>query len=133
MEEESNPGYILRISQDKWEEQVYRLGKYYPGFHRKWKTGTPILLVKNTDVGDSFIGYGIVDKVEMLWEMPPEEEKYCKDNGWRCALSFTPLIKFEKPVPIKETFLADDKRKGSYLHGIIVGENEVNEIIEAGG
>jgi hypothetical protein len=42
------------------------------------------------------------------------------------------LIKFEKPVPIKETFLADDKRKGSYLHGIIVGENEVREIIEAG-
>ena len=132
MGETNNPGYILRISQDKWEEQVYRLGKYYPGFHRKWKVGTPILLVKKTDVGDSFIGYGITDRVEMLWEMSPEEEKYCKDNGWRCGLSFNPLVKFNEPIPIKETFLADDKRKGSFLHGIIVNEDQVKEIIESG-
>ena len=132
MDEESNHGYILRISQDKWEEQVFRLCKYYPGFHRKWKVGTPILLLKKTDIGDSFIGYGITDKVEMPWEMPPEEEKYCKDNGWICALSLNPLVKFEKPIPIKETFLADDKRKGRLLHGIIVSNRNVNEILKAG-
>jgi hypothetical protein len=32
---------------------------------------------------DSFVGYGIVDKVEMLWEMTPEEEDYSRGHGWK--------------------------------------------------
>lgn len=113
-----------------WEDQVFKLGKYYPGIYRKWKIGTPILFVKKTDVGDSFIGYGITDKIEMLWEMTPEEESYCKENGWRCAISFKPIVKFSSPYPMKESFLADGKRKGKLLHGILLSENEVSEILE---
>jgi len=131
MVDEENHGYILRISQDKWEEQVYRLSKYYSGIIRKWTVGTPILFVKKTDIGDSFIGYGITDRIEMPWELSPEEEKYVKDHGWRCALSFEPIIKFSTPLPIKDTFLADDKRKGKFLHGIIVKKSQINEVIKA--
>ena len=97
---------------------------------RNWKRGTPILLAKKTDVGDSFLGYGITDKVEMLWEMPPEEENYCRENNWRCALTLKPLIRFNRPYPIKETFLADDPRKGSFLHGALLVEGKVDEILE---
>lgn len=50
---------------------------------RGWKRDTPILLAKKTDVGDSFIGYGVVGKVEMLWELSPEEAAYCRENNWR--------------------------------------------------
>lgn len=127
------PGYILRVSRDEWVEQIFEIKKYYPGIMRNWKRGTPILLAKKTDAGDSFLGFGIVDKVEMLWEMPPEEENYCRDNNWRCALQLKPLIRFNKPYPLKETFLADDPRKGSYLHGALLREREVEEILEQAG
>ncbi|MCX6649985.1 MAG: hypothetical protein NTV61_11490 [Candidatus Bathyarchaeota archaeon] len=62
-----NPGYILRISRDEWLEQVFRLNKYYTGIMRDYKRGTPILLAMKAGGRDSFVGYGIVDKVEMLW------------------------------------------------------------------
>jgi len=130
MVSEDNPGYILRVSTDDWVEQIFEIKKYYPGIMRNWKRGTPILLARKTEAGDSFLGYGITDKVEMLWEMSPEEENYCRENNWRCALTFKPLIRFKNPYPIKETFLAEDKRKGSLLHGAMLMEGQVDEILE---
>jgi hypothetical protein len=126
-----NPGYVLRISSDEWRDQVFELKKYYSGIMRNWKRGTTILLVKKCDEGDSFLGYGVVERVEMLWEMRPEEEQYCKENNWKCAISFEPLITFMKPYPIKLSILSDDKRKGMYLHGIKIHEGNVNSILEA--
>jgi len=127
---EDNPGYILRVSTEDWVEQIFEIKKYYSGIMRNWKRGTPILLAKKTEAGDSFLGYGITDKVEMLWEMSPEEENYCRENKWRCALTLKPLIRFKNPYPIKETFLAEDKRKGSFLHGAMLMEEQVDEILE---
>jgi hypothetical protein len=123
-------GYILRIKHVDWLQQIFELKKYYSGILRKWRTGTPILFVMKTEVGDSFVAYGIVDKFEMLWEMSPEEEYYCKENGWRCAISFKPLIKFSDPLPLKETFLVNDERKGSFLHGITLTQEQVEAILE---
>ena len=131
MSQEENYGYILRISKDSWLKQVYELKKYYPGIMRKWKRGTIILLAKKAEEGDSFIGYGVIDKVEMLWELPPEEEAYVKEHGWRCALSFKTLFRFEKPYPIKASILADDPRKGRLLHGTRLTEGQVDTVLEA--
>ena len=64
---EETPGYIMRIINDDWVTQVFELKKYYSGIIRKWRIGTPILFAKKTEVGDSFLGYGITDRVEMLW------------------------------------------------------------------
>ena len=130
-QEQENPGYILRISKDRWVEQVYELKKYYSGVMRRWKRGTIILLAKKADEGDSFIGYGVVNKVEMLWELPPEEEAYAKEHNWKCALTFKTLFRFEKPYPIKESILADDPRKGRLLHGARLTEDQVDAILEA--
>jgi len=98
---------------------------------RRWKRGTIILLARKAEEGDSFIGYGVVDKVEMLWELPPEEEAYCREQGWKCSLSFKTLSRFEKPYPIKKSILADDPRKGRLLHGARLTEDQVDAILEA--
>ena len=92
--------------------------------------GTPILLAKKTQVGDSFLGYGITDKVEMLWEMSAEEGHYYKENGWKVAINFKHIIKFENPVPIKMTPLKGDKRKGMFLHEVILTDDTVDIILE---
>jgi hypothetical protein len=131
MSEEQNYGYILRISTDSWRDQVFELKKYYSGVMRGWKRDTQILLAKKTELGDSFIGYGVVGKVEMLWELSPEEEAYCRENNWRCALTFKALNGFERPYPIKESILAEDPRKGSFLHGARLTEDQVDEILDA--
>lgn len=131
MSEEQNYGYILRISTDDWLDQVYELKKYYSGVMRGWKRNTSILLAKKTEVGDSFIGYGVIGKVELLWELSPEEEAYCKENNWKCALTFKALNRFEKPYPIKKSILAEDPRKGSFLHGARLSEDTVDAILDA--
>jgi hypothetical protein len=55
---------------------------------------------------------------------------YCMENNWRCALTLKLLIRFNRPYPIKETFLEDDPRKGSFLHGALLMEGKVDEILE---
>jgi hypothetical protein len=131
MDSDENSGYILRISTDDWKDQVFELKKYYSGVMRNWKRGTKILLAKKTEEGDSFLGYGVADKVEMLWEMNPEEEQYCKENKWKCALTFKPLVTFEKPFPLKHSIMSGDKRKGMFLHGAKLHEDSVDAILEA--
>ncbi|MBM3292153.1 hypothetical protein FJY84_05695 [Candidatus Bathyarchaeota archaeon] len=129
MSDTNKNGYILRITHDYWLDQVFNIKKYYSGVMRAFEVGTPILLVKKTDVGDSFIGYGLVSKVERLWEMTPEDEKYSRDNNWKCCLSFNDLSKFNKPYPIKESILKDDPRKGKLLHAAMIKAEQINEII----
>ena len=98
---------------------------------RGWKRETPILLAMKTDAGDSFIGYGVVGKVEHLWELPPEEEAYCRENNWKCALTFKALNRFERPYPIKESLLSEDPRRGSFLHAARLTEDQVDAILDA--
>ena len=131
MSEDQNYGYILRLSTEDWRDQVYELKKYYSGVMRGWKRETPILLAMKTDAGDSFIGYGVVGKVEHLWELPPEEEAYCRENNWKCALTFKALNRFERPYPIKESLLSDDPRKGSFLHAARLTEDQVDALLDA--
>ncbi len=92
--------------------------------------GPPILLAKKPQAGNSSPRYGITDKVEMLFEMSAEEEHNCKENGWKVAITFKPLIKFPNPIPIKMTPLKDDKRKEMFLHGAMLSEDTMNTILE---
>ncbi len=124
-------GYILRIATDEWLEQVYRLKKYYPGLNRRWDEGTVILLAKKAEAGDSFIGYGIVERVMRLEELPPDERAYCEEHGWKSAIVFKELYRFDPPYPIKESILKDDPRRGRPLHGVRLTVEEVNSIIES--
>ena len=124
-------GYILRISKEEWVRQVFEKRKYYPGIMRRWAHGTTILLARKTERGDSFIGYGVIGRIDMPWELPEEEREYCKRHGWKCAISFKNLTRFEEPLPIKETFLREDRRKGKFLHGIPLTVEQIDSILES--
>ena len=126
-----NPGYILRISRHEWLEQVFRLNKYYTGIMRDYKWGTSILLAMKTEGRDSFVGYGIVDKVEMLWEMLPEEEDFSRGHGWKCGLTLMGLTRFQHPYPIGKSCLSTDPRPGAFLNGARLTEDQVDSILEA--
>jgi len=124
---EERRGYILRIIRDDWVEKVFRENRYYSGISRRWRRGDIILFAKKTEAGDSFIGYGVVEKIEEIWELPPEERRYAMEHGWRWALTLNPIFRFKKPIPI----LAEDPRRGSFLHGAMLTEEELDAILEA--
>ena len=128
---EERRGYILRIIRDEWVEKVFKEQRYYSGISRRWRRGDIILFAKKTEAGDSFIGYGVVEKIEEIWELPPEERRYAMEHGWRWALTLNPIFRFEKPIPIRETILAEDPRKGRFLHGAMLTEEELDAILEA--
>jgi hypothetical protein len=131
LDQEGVGGYILRISKEDWLRQVYELRKYYPGVMRGWVRGMTILLARRTGEGDSFIGYGVIDRIDMPWELQDKEREYCRENGWKCVLVFKNLIRFEEPLPLKKTFLKDDKRKGKFLHAVPLTVDQIDSILEA--
>lgn len=88
--------------------------------------------MRKRGAGDSFIGYGIVEKIDVLWKFSPEEEKYCEENGWKLALKFKYVRKF-KPYPIKNLILSSDVRNVRYLHGAALNEDQVNDILKIDG
>jgi len=129
MSETGKFGYILRIKNDEYRDQTFELKKYYTGMMRDYRRGQTILFMKKVKV-DSFIGFGIIDRVEMLWEMTPEEENYCRENKWRVGITFNPLVRFEHPLPKKISILKDDPRKGYFLHGARLTDDQVDTILE---
>jgi hypothetical protein len=126
----STDGYVLRISHEDLVNQVFSLEKYYSGVIRDFKRGTPLLFAAKSESGDSFVGYGVVDKIEYLWEMTPEEETYAKEHGWKIALTLRGATRFKNPLLIKNSLLKDDKRKGAYLHGAKLTENTIDALLE---
>ena len=135
-QENSVNGYVLRISREEFAELVFNTGKYYTGLLRDYKRGTPVIFAKAESVDgkkktvDCLIGYGVVDKVEMLWEMSPEEEDYCRGHGWKVSLTLKGAKRFIKPLPIKESALKTDKRRGAFLHGAKLTEETIDGLLE---
>ena len=126
----STDGYVLMISHEDLVNQVFSLGKYYSGVIRDFKRGTPLLFVAKSEGGDSLVGYGVVDKIEYLWEMTPEEEAYAREHNWKIALTLRGATKFGTPLLIKNSLLKDDKRRGAYLHGAKLSEDTIDALLE---
>lgn len=122
-------GYILRIATKKWVDQVFNLAIYYTGARRKWKTGQTIIFMHKTNIGDAVIGYGVIGNIYERDELSEEERRECERLGWRKAIGFKYIIKFEKPLPVKETFLKDSKLRGRYLHALPLNKEQINAII----
>ena len=76
------------------------------------------MFLNRTDVGDAFIGYGILKKAHNIDELSEEEHYRCRKHGWKKALEFKYVLRFERPLPIQKTFLKDSKLRGAYLHGL---------------
>jgi hypothetical protein len=126
----STDGYVLRIAHEALVNQVFSLGKYYSGIQRNFIRGTPLLFAAKSKDGDSIVGYGVVDEVEYLWEMTPEEEEYAKEHNWKIGLTLREAKKFWTPLLIKNSLLKDDKRKGAYLHGAKLSEEIIDALLK---
>ena len=121
-------GYILRISTEKWVNQVFSLAIYYTSLRRRWKPGQTIVFLHKTSVGDSIIGYGVIGKIYRKDELSEAEIRECEKYGWKKAIEFK-YVKSVEPLPIKETFMKDSGLSGKYLHGLKLDEEQVNSII----
>lgn len=122
-------GYILRIASEEWVRQVFEMAIYYTSLSRKWKEGQTILFVSKTSVGDMVIGYGVIQGVISTDELSEEERRKCEEHGWKRAIEFTYVKRFEKPLPLKKTFLKDSKFRGRYLHGLVISKEQLDSII----
>lgn len=122
--------FILRITREEWLKRVFRLKKYYPGVPRRWGKGDIIFFARKSDFGDSLIGYGIVEGFVKKDDLSDKERLECEIMNWKGAIVFRELYRFEPPIPIKETFLANQKAKGKYLHGLQLTVEQAAEILE---
>lgn len=124
--------HILRISRDEWLKQVFTVKKYYSGMRsvRGWQTGSVVIFLKKVGKMDSIIGYGVVEGVETLEDMDDHEKAMCQKNGWKSAVKFSELIKFEKPKLVKDTIIGEWRVKGRFLHGRTLSDDEVKLILE---
>ena len=122
-------GYILRIATKEWVDQVFNLAIYYTSTRRKWNTGQTIIFVHKTNIGDAIIGYGEIGNIYASDELSEEERRECEKRRWKKAIEFKYVIRFDKPLPIKETFLKSSKLRGRSLQGFPLIKEQINLII----
>ncbi len=122
-------GYIFRIKAKQWVEQVFDIAIYYSNIHRKLNQGHTILFMHRTNIGDALVGYGVIEAVKQKDELSDFEKAQCEKGGWKRAVEFKYVKKFETPLPIRETFLKDSKLRGRYFHGLPLKQEQVNSII----
>ncbi len=119
-------GYILRISTKEWVDQVFNLAIYYTSTRRKWNRGQTIVFVHKTNIGDAIIGYGEIGNIYASEELSEEERHECEKWGWKKAIEFKYIIRFDKPLQIKKTFLKGSKLRGRSLHGFPLNKEQIN-------
>ncbi len=122
-------GYIFRITAKQWVSQVFEMAIYYTNIRRKLNQGQTILFMHRTNIGDAIVGYGMVDAVKHRDELSELEKAQCEKGGWKGAIEFKYVKKFDNPIPIRQTFLRDSKLRGRYLHGLSLKEEQVNSLI----
>ena len=88
-------------------------------------------LAKRSDKGDSFVGYGVMEEFVKENELPDEEKRKSKNRGWKGAIIFSELYKFDPPLPIKETILGNLGIRGKCWHGYKLTEERIEAILEA--
>ena len=122
-------GYVLRITKEEWFRQVFTIKKYYPGVRRRWEPNAKILLVRNSENGDSFVGYGILMQYLKRDQLSEDERKKCELMQWTGALVFRELFRFDPPLLLRETILSGSRVRGSYLHGYPLTNGQVDSIL----
>lgn len=122
--------FILRITKEEWLRRVFGIKRYYPGVPRIWEKDGIVFFARKSEVGDSLIGYGIIEEFVKRDNLSDKEKLECEIMNWRGAIIFKEMYKFEPPIPIKKTPLANLKVKGKYLHGFQLTEAQAAEILE---
>jgi len=123
--------FILRITKEEWFRQVFTIKKYFPGIARRWEPEGAIFLVRKSDRGDSFVGYGVLEEFINKEQLPEEKKAECEKMGWKGVLVFNELFRFEPPLPIKETVLKSSRAKGKCFHGYPLSKEQVDLILKS--
>jgi hypothetical protein len=122
-------GYVLRIPREELVRQVFDMAIYYTNLSRKWKEGQMMLFISKTGVGEMVVGYGVIQDVISTYELSEEERRKCEEHGWKRAIEFTYVKRFERPLPLKKTFLRDSKFHGRHLHGLAISKEQLDSIV----
>lgn len=125
-------GYILRIKDEQWVNHVFDMAIYYSSLNRKWSSGQTILFIHNSPLGDAFVGYGVISRDRQKRYLPEEEKAQCERGGWKRAVEFKYVVRFEKPLLIRETILASSKLRGKFFHGLKLSAEQVQVIVRQG-
>lgn len=123
-------GYILRIATKQWVDQVFSMAIYYTNLLRKWKPEQTILFIHKTSVGDAIVGYGMIERIYEKDELSEEELAECEKYKWKEAIVFKYVLKFEKPLPIKETLFRSSKLHGRFFHGLSLTQEQLSSIMD---
>jgi hypothetical protein len=123
-------GYILRIASEEWVDHVFNMAIYYTNLTRKWNSGQTVLFVHKTHLGDAFVGYGVFDRMSEKDELPDDEKLDCQHGGWKRAIEFKYVKRFENPLPIKKTFLKNSKLRGRFFQGMELKREQVESILK---
>jgi len=122
-------GYVLRIASKEWVDQVFSIAVYYTSLPRKWKQGQTIVFLSKSDVGDAVVGYGVVQNAYEKDELSEAEKKQCALHGWKKAIEFGYVVRFDKPLLVKETFFKNTKLRGRCFHGYALSREQLEAII----
>jgi len=120
-------GYVLRIMSNFWVDRVFDMAIYYTNLRKKWQAGQTIIFTHKTESGDSVVGYGVIESACHQNELAVEDR--VEPDKWKMALVFRYVLRFEKPLSIKETFLKEPKFRGRYVHGLGVSKEQIDSIL----
>lgn len=123
---------LLRIVRDEWAERFFNDGRYYTRLRRRWEKGLTAFFLKKTDVGDSVIGFGILDDFASREDWLSAGGSPYYEHPWDTVLIFKQLVRFPKPVPVKDLGL-DERLRGNRLHGYRIGMHLVDKIFQLAG
>jgi hypothetical protein len=121
-------GYVLRIAKDCWVDHVFSMAIYHTSLHRRWRPDQTIIFVHKTSAGDTIVGYGVIENVYQQNDL--SEEERLGSEEWKEAIVFKYVVRFEKPLPVKETFLKEPKFRGRYVHGLALGKGKLDSILK---
>jgi len=126
-------GYILRIVGQEFADHVFDMAIYYTNLSRKWSSGQVILFVHKSELGDAFIGYGVIEGVLKKDELCDQERVACERGGWKMAIEFKYVRKLERPLLIKETSFKNSKLRGRFFHGLQLDGAQVENLLRKAG
>lgn len=126
-------GYVLRIVGKEPVDHVFELAIYYTNLNRKWTSGQIIFFLHKSELGDAFVGYGVIERIMERDELCDQERAECERGGWKMAIEFRYVRRLERQLLIKETFLKDSKLRGRFFHGLQLDGVQIESLMKQAG
>ena len=121
--EDARLAFMIRLNSEESERRLFVRKWLYVGVKRGWSRGSKILLASKFD---TFLGSGVVARVQSLEELGEDERALCLQKNWSSKLHFGLLARFNPPVPISATSLAS--QNPITLHGSELAEGAASKI-----